>query len=85
MLASFLSTRLNAKRTPTGVLFALEAPLLHRPVLCRRRRQNPVRIRRSKIGKLACQAQSARILACGEYPSLSFFYFILDLNSKRNS
>ena len=32
-----------------------------------------VRICRSKIGKLACQAKSVRILAEGEYPSASTF------------
>ena len=34
----------------------------------RARAQNPVRIRRSEIGKLACQAKSVRIFAKGEIP-----------------
>ena len=39
--------------------FFLEAPPLHRPALCRRRRQNPVRIRRqSRLG--ACSQAAGR-------------------------
>ena len=33
-----------------------------------RAQQNPVRIRRSKIDKLACQTESVRIFAEGEIP-----------------
>ena len=36
--------------------------------------RNPVHVRRSKIGELAHQAQSARILAEGEIPGVESFY-----------
>ena len=71
-MASFLSTRAKKKSTALAVLFFLEAPPLHRTALCRRRRQNPVRIRRSEIGKLACQAESERIFAKREIPGIYY-------------
>ena len=56
--------------TQQGCFFrSLEAPLLHRPVLCRLRRQNPVRIPRPKVGELAHQTQGVGIFAVGEIPT----------------
>ena len=57
--------RVGTQCVPT--LF-LDSLTLYRPVLCRHRRQNPVRIRHSEIGELAHQAESERILAVGEIP-----------------
>ena len=46
----------DAKRTPQGVLFALEVTPSLVPRSARIAQWNPVHIRRSEIGKLACQA-----------------------------
>ena len=69
-MASFLSTRARERSTPNGVLFSFfggATPSSNR-ALRAFGAQNPVRIRRPKIDKLACQAQGARILAKGEIP-----------------
>ena len=50
----------------TRVLLFLVVLRTKRIALCRRRRQNPGRIRRSEIDKLACQTESERIFAAGE-------------------
>ena len=50
----------NIKKHPIGVLFYVGAPILS---MRSGRGTRPVRIRRPKIDKLACQAQGARILA----------------------
>ena len=58
----------HKKRTPIGVLFLCPR---HSPVRSRSAREaarNGVRIRRSELDKLACQAKSVRIFAEGEYP-----------------
>ena len=58
------------RSNPTGLLFSFfGGDTLFRIVLCTPKVwQNPVHIPRSKIDKLACQAQSVCIFAAGEYP-----------------
>ena len=46
------------------------------------RTRNAVRIRRSEIDKLACQAEGARILAKDEYHSTALVYFLMSFNPK---